>query len=178
MHDSDRNDSATARLAGSAVGRRSCSGSVGGAAASGKERYRAGLRGDDAPAPATTGLPPAGGMPPASPTGVFAAVEAAVRKSRIEFAGRLQQYREKLDRIRLRGAAVLPDAAMDEAQFIAHRIAGVGKTLGYAALGDAARVTETAILTWKQEQSDETRQAAFRTICTLAGLIGAICDDG
>ncbi len=127
-----------------------------------------------------SGSEPPSAPPRLNPEGsadVFAAVEAAVRKSRDEFLGRLQDYSAALDCTALKEPAAMPDAKLDEAQFIAHRIAGVGKTFGYAALGDAARATENAILAWKQEQSDELRRAAVAKVCNLADRIDAICDD-
>ena len=110
--------------------------------------------------------------------GAFAAVEAAVRKSREEFVGRLVEYRKTLDCTALKAfGAEIPDASMDKAQFIAHRIAGVGKTLGFADLGDAARQAEAAIVAYKLERSSDLRNTSVSRICKLAGLIEIICAD-
>jgi len=115
---------------------------------------------------------------PGGSAGVFAAVEAAVRKGRRDFVCRLMEYRQKLDcdAIRQPGAD-LPDRSIEEAQFIAHRIAGVGKTLGFADLGDAARQTEAAIAAYKLERSPDLRRISISRICDLARLIEGICVD-
>lgn len=108
--------------------------------------------------------------------GVYAAVEAAVQRSRVEFLARLLEYRGKLDCDAFRAAGPgAPGASFDEAQFVAHRIAGVAKTLGFADLGDMARQAEAAITAYKQETSHELRQVAIVRICTLMGLIEATC---
>ncbi len=110
--------------------------------------------------------------------GVFAAVEAAVRKSRIEFVARLAEYRKMLDCDTFRRSGPDgPDQSMDEAQFVAHRIAGVGKTLGFADLGDAARQTEAAIAAYKLDRSQDLRNRSISRICTLAGLIETVCTE-
>jgi len=184
MHEIDRSGSATAvRLAALAALRKAQA--EGGAWDMGetKKDARAPGSGNRRGRPVSTqddGTPETGPTPRLNPegsAGVFAAVEAAVRKSRMEFIGRLLEYREKLDCGAFRVGADLPETSMDDAQFIAHRIAGVGKTLGYADLGEAARQTETAILTWKRERSQEARKATVSRICDLAGLIETICDD-
>ena len=108
--------------------------------------------------------------------GVYAAVEAAVKKSRIEFMARLLEYRRKLDCDAFKAAG--PDGpcvSLDEAQFVAHRIAGVGKTRGFADLGDTARQAEAAITAYKLESSADLRQAAVSRICKLMGLIETTC---
>ena len=115
---------------------------------------------------------------PDGSSSVYAAVDAAVRKSREEFVARLVEYRERLDCDTFNEAsAELPDAALDKAQFIAHRIAGVGKTLGFADLGDAARQTEAAIVAYKLERTSDLRKTSISRICNLAGLIEGICTD-
>lgn len=108
--------------------------------------------------------------------GVYAAVEAAVKKSRVEFLARLLEYRGKLDcdAFKAKPADTL-GASFDEAQFVAHRIAGVGKTLGFADLGDMARQAEAAIAAYKQQSSAEMREAAISRICLLMGLIESTC---
>ena len=68
-----------------------------------------------------------------------------------------------------------PGVSLDEAQFVAHRIAGVGKTLGFADLGDTARQAEAAITAYKLESTADLRQAAISRICKLMGLIEATC---
>ena len=112
---------------------------------------------------------------PDGSAGVFAAVEAAVRKSRVEFISRLVEYRTTLDCDTFGSGVQTPDASMDEAQFIAHRISGVGKTLGFGDLGDAARQTEAAITAWKLERTQERKKTSISRICNLAGLIEEIC---
>jgi HPt (histidine-containing phosphotransfer) domain-containing protein len=108
--------------------------------------------------------------------GVYAAVEAAVKKSRVEFMARLLEYRRKLDCDAFTAAGPDgPGASLDEAQFVAHRIAGVGKTLGFADLGDTARQAEAAITAYKLESTADLRQAAISRICKLMGLIEATC---
>ena len=110
--------------------------------------------------------------------GVYAAVEAAVKKSRIEFLARLLEYRRKLDCDAFRAAH--PNelgASLDDAQFVAHRIAGVGKTLGFADLGDIARQAEAAITAYKLESSADLHQLAVARICQLTGLIETTCAD-
>jgi len=70
------------------------------------------------------------------------------------------------------------EAFIDEAMFAAHRIAGVGKTLGFPELGEAARRTEGAIAAYKKEfGSAELRSVFYSRICQLAGIIEAICAD-
>lgn len=108
--------------------------------------------------------------------GVYAAVEAAVKKSRIEFLARLLEYRGKLDCEAFKAAG--PDGlgpSLDEAQFVAHRIAGVGKTLGFADLGEMARQAEAAIMAYKKDKSADLRRTAISRICLLMGLIEATC---
>lgn len=109
-------------------------------------------------------------------SGVYAAVEAAVQRSRVEFLARLGDYRQKLDC----DAFSTPGSdariqALDEAQFVAHRIAGLGKTLGFADLGDTARSAEAAITAYKLERTTELRQTAISRICKLSGMIEATC---
>lgn len=107
---------------------------------------------------------------------VFAAVEVAVKRSRLEFIARLADYRRKLDCEAIRDADLERLAAsLDEAQFVAHRIAGVGETLGFPDLGASARQTEAAITAYKLERSADLRQTAISRICTLSGLIDLTC---
>lgn len=117
-----------------------------------------------------------GGPPPEPPASVYAAVESAVRRSRIEFLSRLLDYRRKLDCEAFKTAG--PEhlgKSLDEAQFVAHRIAGVGKTLGFADLGDHARQAEAAITAYKLESTSDLRKTAIARVCTLVRLIEATC---
>ncbi len=186
MHDIDRGGSATAvRLAALAALRK----------AQGEGAF---WRTDDTPTPASRGggsgrgstaqpaprdavLPPLDTAPRLSTDGsasVFTAVEAAVRKSREEFVLRLAEYRKTLDCDLFKSAeATSSDAVFEQAQFIAHRIAGVGKTLGFADLGDAARQAEEAIVAYKLERSSDLRKTSVARICNLARLIEVICAD-
>lgn len=109
--------------------------------------------------------------------GVFSAVEKAIRKSRAEFLARLTVYREKLDCDAF-GKAGAGEPPWDEAQFVAHRISGVGRTLGFSDLGDAARQTEAAIAAFKRERTRDMRDVAAARVCGLVGLIEEICAAG
>ncbi|HGG63875.1 MAG TPA: hypothetical protein ENK34_04795 [Rhodobacteraceae bacterium] len=107
----------------------------------------------------------------------IAGLEAAVRNSRAEFVARLPEYYKTLDHAAeaAMGEGILAPS-VDEVMFIAHRIAGVGKTLGFPDLGDSARQTETAIAAYRCEQdSTVLRDISFSKIRHLAGLIEAIC---
>ena len=118
----------------------------------------------------------AGGPASERPAGVYAAVESAVKRSRIEFLSRLLDYRRRLDCEAF--ATGGPDSfseSFDEAQFVAHRIAGVGKTLGFADLGDQARQAEAAITAYKLESTSDLRQIAIARICNLMRLIENTC---
>ncbi len=109
-------------------------------------------------------------------TGVFAAVEAAVQRSRLEFIDRLVEYRTALDcQAMKRAASGQLDGALDQAQFVAHRIAGVGKTLGFTELGDQARQTEAAITAYKVERTPALRETAVGRVCRLVGQIESVC---
>jgi len=180
MHDIDRGGSSTAvRLAALAALRNAQADST--LAEEGEAEQAEQRRGHDGrgrhprmpkSSPPDTTPGPGGDMP----AGVYAAVEAAVKKSRIEFMARLLEYRRKLDCDTFKTPG--PDglgASLDEAQFIAHRIAGVGKTLGFADLGDTARQAEAAIAAYKLESTADMRHAAVSRICKLMGLIETIC---
>ena len=113
---------------------------------------------------------------PERPVGVYAAVEAALKRSRVEFLARLREYRGKLDceAFKAAGADGL-GRSLDEAQFVAHRIAGVGKTLGFAELGDHARQAEAAISAYKLESTADLRHTAILRVCKLVRQIEATC---
>lgn len=180
MHDIDRGGKTTAaRLAAMAALRNAQSeedrarpgGGDGGRDTRGRGPAgpRRGAAPDDAEAPPRLG--------PEVSAGVYSAVEAALKRSRMEFLARLVDYKAKLDceTVKL-GETDRFDTSLDEAQFVAHRIAGVGKTLGFADLGDQARQTEAAISAYKQDRTQELRNSAIRRICGLMGVIESICD--
>lgn len=109
---------------------------------------------------------------------VNAALEAAVAKSRAEFLRRLAEYQGKLgcDSIAAHDAqqqvaSFSLNTRLDDAQFIAHRIAGLGLTLGFGELGDTARQTEAAIMAFRKDQSADRCQAAFLQIAELCSSI-------
>jgi len=110
-------------------------------------------------------------------TNAFAALEAAVRKSRGDFVVRLAEYRDTLDRLELEGGEIREtDAALEIAMRIAHRIAGVGKTFGFEDLGDVARDAETAISDYRSRRgSPELRAESVAQINVLTGMIEHIC---
>lgn len=187
MHDIDRGANPTAvRLAALAAlrraqevgdgwieGERPGHGPVGASAARGRMPRPSA---DDAPDQAPI-VPPRLGAEGAS--GVFSAVEKAIRKSRAEFLARLTVYREKLDCETFgKSGAAEGELPWDDAQFVAHRISGVGRTLGFSDLGDAARQTEAAIAAFKRERTGARREAAIARVCGLAGLIEEICASG
>ena len=107
----------------------------------------------------------------------LAGLEAAVSNSRAEFIARLPEYCKTLDHAA--EATIGEDKqapSIDEALFITHRIAGVGKTLGFPDLGDSARQTETAIAAYRRENdSTALRDVSCSQIRHLTGLIKAIC---
>lgn len=109
----------------------------------------------------------------------LAPFEAAVKKSRGAFVEKLDEYHATLYCAANSGADIDQlEEFIDEAVFAAHRIAGVGKTLGFPELGEAARRTETAIVAYKQEfGSVELRSVFYLRICQLASIIEAICAD-
>ncbi|SMH53258.1 Hpt domain-containing protein [Maritimibacter sp. HL-12] len=109
----------------------------------------------------------------------LAPFEAAVKKSRRAFVEKLAEYHATL------ACAIIsaPDADqsepfVDAAMFVAHRIAGVGKTLGFAELGEAARRAEVAIAAYEKDLgSAERHSVCHARICQLASIIEAICAD-
>lgn len=109
----------------------------------------------------------------------LAPFEAAVKKSRRAFVEKLVEYHATL----ACAITAAPDADqsepfVDEAMFVAHRIAGVGKTLGYPELGEAARRAEAAIAAYEKELgSAEQRSVCHTLLCQLASIIEAICAD-
>ena len=186
MHDIDRGGSTTAaRLAALAALRKAQGEGAfweARATAEGTSPARPNGRGRNGRSPdadaTETELTAAPRLAPDGSAGVFAAVDAAVRKSRQEFIARLVEYRERLDCDSFKDAhADLPEASLDKAQFIAHRIAGVGKTSGFADLGDAARHAEAAIVAYKLERSPELRKTSISRVCKLSRLIEVICTD-
>lgn len=130
---------------------------------------------DPAPGSGGRAQDPAG-QSPEPPASVYAAVESAVRRSRVEFLSRLSDYHRKLDceAFKTAGSEGLGES-LDEAQFVAHRIAGVGKTLGFADLGDHARQAEAAITAYKRESTSDLRKAAIARVCNLVRLIETTC---
>lgn len=108
-----------------------------------------------------------------------AALEAAVRNSRAKFVARLAEYHKTLDHTaEVSMGEDRVASAFDEAMFVAHRIAGVGQTLGFPDLGELARQTETAIAACQREQdSAALRDVSCSQIRRLADLIKAICAD-
>lgn len=181
MHDIDRGANPTAaRLAALAAlrnaqsaeeeGREAAHGRSAGRQAPDARHHADDLQGAGGPAPEPSSLRP---EPPA---GVYAAVESAVRRSRVEFLSRLLDYRRKLDceAFGTAGPEHL-NRSLDEAQFVAHRIAGVGKTLGFADLGDQARQAEAAITAYKLESSSDLRKTAIARVCALVRLIEVTC---
>jgi len=107
----------------------------------------------------------------------LAPFEAAVKKSRGAFVEKLVEYHATLYCVANSGAdSDQLEEFIDEAMFAAHRIAGVGKTLGFPELGEAALRTEAAIAAYKKEfGSVELRSVFYSRICHLARIIEAIC---
>lgn len=111
--------------------------------------------------------------------GFLSPFEAAVKKSQGAFVVKLVEYHATLytaantdtdsDRF---------EASVEEALFAAHRIAGVGKTLGFGELGDAARKAEVAISAYQKNFGSAERYRRYQSrICQLARMIEAICAD-
>ncbi|MBV7407486.1 response regulator [Maritimibacter sp. DP1N21-5] len=103
------------------------------------------------------------------------ALEAAVNKSRGQFVAKLAEYHVKLAQVAKADAdQQQSDASIEEAMFIAHRIAGVGKTLGFPELGAVARQTEAALAAYRQELgSPELRKASVTRTDHLARVVEA-----
>lgn len=177
MHDIDRGASPTAVRLAALAALRNAQGAEKGTKDAAQSRpawRRTGDEGHPAdPVPRGGGAGPDQATPnPEPPAGVYAAVESAVRRSRVEFLSRLLDYRRKLDCEAFLSAS--PDnlgKSLDEAQFVAHRIAGVGKTLGFADLGDHARQAEAAITAYKIESTPDLRKTAIAQVCALVRLI-------
>lgn len=135
------------------------------------------------PAPPTTpGTKPAGssiGDRLNQSTGAFAALQAAIRKSRGDFVGRLAQYRDTLANLDLEtGDPRQTDASLELAMRIAHRLSGTSKTFGFSALGDAARDAENAINAYRADRgSQELRAASIARINRLSWHIAEICSN-
>lgn len=103
--------------------------------------------------------------------------ESAVKKSRATFIMKLGEYHAALCRAANCNADEL-GAALDQAMLAANRIGGVGHTLGFGDLGDAAHRAETAILAYKKQTGSAERRRVFRSrIRRLARMIEAICAD-
>jgi len=112
-------------------------------------------------------------------TGAFAALAAAVQKSRGDFVERLAQYRDTLASVDLEsGDPRQTDATLELVMRIAHRLAGTSGTFGFTELGDVAREAENAIVAYRADRgSQELRAASIARIKRLSWHIAEVCSN-